>query len=50
MGKNRADVHAWILTVMHIAAFAQLGVLTREYLDKLFKVRPTTRREERWFR
>lgn len=33
MGKARA----LILTVLYIAAFAQLGVLTREYLDKLFQ-------------
>lgn len=25
------------LTVMHVAAFAELGVLTRVYLDKLFQ-------------
>lgn len=27
------------LTAMHVAAFAELGVLTRVYLDKLFQVR-----------
>lgn len=33
MGKARA----WILTAVYIATFAQLGVLTREYLVKLFQ-------------
>lgn len=42
---ERANVRAWVLTAMHIAAFAQLGVLAREYLAKLFKVHLNILRE-----
>ena len=33
---------ARLLTAMYVAAFAELGVLTRLYLDKLFQVRAVT--------
>jgi hypothetical protein len=32
------SVATWGLTALHVAAFAELGVLTRVYLDKLFQV------------
>jgi hypothetical protein len=34
----RRSVATLVLTALHVAAFAELGVLTRVYLDKLFQV------------
>ncbi len=33
---QKSDVYGHILTVVHLAAWAQLGTLTRVFLDKFF--------------
>lgn len=43
MGLTWAALRARAVVAMYVAAFAQLGVLTRAYLDKLFQVRLSAR-------